>query len=85
MARLRIARLTTEHHIGTVFDSASGMRFPALVESTKTSLLRTMDNDASHRGWDTYPPRLVIRGRMWRLGLRKLKLQLFVWPSVDLK
>lgn len=31
---LAIALLTTAHQIGIVFDSASGTRFPALVEST---------------------------------------------------
>lgn len=35
-----IARLITAHHIGTVFESASGMRLPARVESTRTRLAR---------------------------------------------
>jgi hypothetical protein len=35
---LAIARLITAHHIGTVFENASGIRFPARVESTRTSL-----------------------------------------------
>jgi len=36
---LAIALFTTAHQIGTVFDSASGIRFPALVESTTTILI----------------------------------------------
>lgn len=36
--RRRAARLTTAHQIGTVFESASGRRLPARVESTRISL-----------------------------------------------
>jgi hypothetical protein len=36
--RKRRARLTTAHHIGTVFESASGRRLPARVESTRMIL-----------------------------------------------
>ena len=36
---LAIALFMTAHQIGTVFDNASGVRFPALVEST-TIILR---------------------------------------------
>jgi len=39
---LRTARLMTAHQIGTVLDSASGMRFPALVESAKSNLERVV-------------------------------------------
>ena len=39
---LAIALFTTAHQIGTVFDSASGIRFPALVESTKINLMIMM-------------------------------------------
>ena len=33
-----MARFITQHQMGTVFDSASGMRLPARVESTKINL-----------------------------------------------
>ena len=33
-----MALFITAHQIGTVFDSASGIRFPALVESTSIIL-----------------------------------------------
>lgn len=36
--RSATARLTTAHQIGTVFDSASGIRLPDLVESTRIAL-----------------------------------------------
>lgn len=37
-----MARFMTEHHIGTVFESASGMRLPDRVESTSTRLRRVV-------------------------------------------
>ena len=39
---IAIALFTTAHQIGTAFDSASGIRFPALVESTKINLVIKM-------------------------------------------
>ena len=37
---LAMALFTTAHQIGTVFDSASGIRFPVLVESTTIILMQ---------------------------------------------
>lgn len=37
-ARMAMARLRTAHQMGTVLESASGMRLPARVESTRTNL-----------------------------------------------
>lgn len=54
---LVIALFMTAHQIGMVFDSASGIRFPALVESTRIILtdaetaIRRLSFEHTHPGF----------------------------------
>ena len=83
----KTARLMTLHQIGTVFDRASGIRLPARVESTRTSLVKQLviNGIEPEQVHATYPLFSTIRGSRCRLARRRLKLQLLVCPSVDLK
>ena len=81
---LAIALFMTAHQIGMVFESASGIRFPALVESTTIILGKGEDmaSQATHR---TYPGFSARIGNRCTFGRRRLNDQLLKCPSVDLK
>ena len=77
--RRGIARLMTAHQIGTVFESASGRRLPARVESTRMSLEQKITFFVIQRKsmgvMATYPPLEVAMDSRWIFGRRRLKDQ----------
>lgn len=81
---LAMALFTTAHHIGMVFDSASGIRFPALVEST-TIILAKYENTTDESSHITHPGFSKRIDSRCTFGRRRLNDQLLKCPSVDLK
>ena len=71
----KTALLITAHHVGTVFESASGKRFPRLVESTMMDLQQTSTlavcRMVEHQERLAYPPNSIITSKNDRLGLRR--------------
>ena len=81
---LAMALFMTAHQIGMVFESASGIRFPALVEST-TIILGKCEDTAGQTTHRTYPGFSARIGSRCTFGRRRLNDQLLKCPSVDLK
>jgi hypothetical protein len=77
--RRGITRLMTAHQIGTVFESASGRRLPARVESTRMSLEQKITFFVIQRKskgvMATYPPWEAAMDSRWMFGRRRLKDQ----------